>query len=522
MTAESRLLVWDCQLKYAMWFLVFNVAALLITYGGTVVSIIRLWYESNTFSHGLLIFPISLALVYRNREQIVGLTPKPSMVGLVALCLLVFTWFLAHSTNTRVIEQFSVIAMIPALVLFLLGKDVVNEIKFPLFYLIFAVPAGEGLIPYMMEFTAAFTVKALQITGIPVYRDGLYFSIPSGDFEVAQACSGVRYLIASVALGTLYAFLNYASLLKRTLFITASFIVPIIANGIRAYGIVLIAHFSNMRLAAGVDHILYGWLFFGLVMFLLFLFGSRYRETIPRRLLETGKETIKPKQEKCKVSKIYVSSVVAIALIVTGPLVARYRHTSSQSNATQIALKLPMAAAGWEGPSNSVDEWSVSYSGANQETSGSYRRGDDSRVDVYVLLYRDQKQGLEMINSSNQVYDGKIWSLVGEKDMAIELGSGLTLSVTETDLRLRHRKRLVWHWYKVGNMKTTSRNMAKIYEVLGILDGSGGDEYTVAISTEYDNGRNIAEGTLLKFLKDNHLQLERSMGLRTQNGAMVD
>ena len=70
------------------------------------------------------------------------------------------------------------------------------------------------------------------------------------------------------------------------LFVALSVIVPIIANGMRAYMIVMIAHLSDMKLALGVDHLIYGWVFFGIVMLLLFWIGSFWREipapTVPR------------------------------------------------------------------------------------------------------------------------------------------------------------------------------------------------------------------------------------------------
>src|SRR5262249_51537114 len=130
----------------------------------------------------------------------------------------------------------------------------------------------------LMEFTASFTVRALELTGVPVYREGLRFSIPTGDFEVASACSGIRYLIASVALGTLYAHLTYHTFWRRALFVALCLVVPLFAHGVRAYLIVMIAYWSDMRLAVGVDHLVYGWLFFGLVMFALFWLGLRLRE----------------------------------------------------------------------------------------------------------------------------------------------------------------------------------------------------------------------------------------------------
>lgn len=139
---------------------------------------------------------------------------------------------------------------------------------FPLGFLLFAVPVGEALIPPLQQVTAWFTVEGLRLTGIPVWWEGLYLSIPAGHFEVAEACSGLRYLMASVALGVLYAYLTYRSPWRRLAFVVLSMVMPIVANGIRAYGIVMIAHLEEMKYATGVDHLIYGWLFFGLVVLL--------------------------------------------------------------------------------------------------------------------------------------------------------------------------------------------------------------------------------------------------------------
>ena len=95
---------------------------------------------------------------------------------------------------------------------------------------------------------------------------------------MVEACSGIRYLIASMTLGTLYAYLNYDSTQRRLLFIALSAIVPIVANGLRAFLIVMIGHHSDMKLATGVDHLVYGWLFFGVVMFFLFSLGALFSE----------------------------------------------------------------------------------------------------------------------------------------------------------------------------------------------------------------------------------------------------
>ena len=116
------------------------------------------------------------------------------------------------------------------------------SLAFPLLFLLFAVPFGEVFIAPLIEFTADFTVAAVQLTGIPVLRNGTRFDLPTGSWSVVEACSGVRYLISSVTLGCLYAYLTYRSTTRRALFVALSIVVPIIANGLRAYMIVMIGH----------------------------------------------------------------------------------------------------------------------------------------------------------------------------------------------------------------------------------------------------------------------------------------
>ena len=136
------------------------------------------------------------------------LSPQPNLLALLVLGGLGFCWLLATLASVQVFEQFFLIAMIPAAVWAILGNRMVWALAFPLAYLLLAVPFGDALILPLIDFTADFTVTALQLTGIPVYREGSFFSIPSGNWSVVEACSGLRYLIASFTLGTLYAYLD--------------------------------------------------------------------------------------------------------------------------------------------------------------------------------------------------------------------------------------------------------------------------------------------------------------------------
>ena len=193
-----------------------TIASMLVGYHETTWSMISIWERSDTFAHGFLIFPFSAYLIWGQRKC---LSDTVTFSPILWRCWYLASWVSAgcwrHSASVQVLAAIFLIAMIPAAVWAILGEPDGWALAFPLAYLLLAVPFGEALIPPLIDFTADFTVKALQLTGIPVYREGSFFSIPSGNWSVVEACSGLRYLIASFTLGTLYAYLTYRSLARR-------------------------------------------------------------------------------------------------------------------------------------------------------------------------------------------------------------------------------------------------------------------------------------------------------------------
>ncbi len=264
----------------SLGLLIAALALVILIFHQTAGSIVSIWERSETFAHGYLIVPISLWLVWEKRRGLKGLIPKPTLLPLLLFVPIGFGWLVADLVDTLVVQQFAFVAMLGLTIWAVLGHRIARYLAFPILFLFFGVPMGEGLVYPMMNFTADFTVAMLDITGIPVYREGTFFTIPSGQWSVVEACSGVRYLIASVTLGVLFAYLTYTHWWKRVLFVVFSIFVPILANGLRAYMIVMIGHLSDMKLAVGVDHLLYGWVFFGIVITIMFAVGSIWRDPV--------------------------------------------------------------------------------------------------------------------------------------------------------------------------------------------------------------------------------------------------
>jgi exosortase A len=475
----------------------------LVLYHDTLSSMVAVWWRSDTFAHGAIVFPVCAWLAWRKRAQLATLEPQASVAGLIALMLLVSAWLFARLADVLVAEQFALVAMIPALVWTLFGVRALAVLAFPLAFLAFAVPFGEGLIPALMEFTASFTVRALELTGIPVYREGLRFSIPSGEFEVATACSGIRYLIASLALGTLYAHLTYYTFWRRALFVALSIAVPLLANGVRAWLIVMIAYWSDMKLAVGVDHLIYGWLFFGIVMFALFWLGLTFREREP----EPPHDEHEPIRAATR-GRLLTPVLLAAGTLAVAPLAAR--QLASLPAVDGRAPLLPLAAAGWRGPLDAGLPWRPSYHGAAYERLARYE-GDDGSVQLAIVSYAAQAQGAELINSENLPYDER-WHLRDEGQARAPDGRGGAHTVQATRLDGASGPLLVWCWYVVGAHTTASDALAKLYQVWGAMRGSTANASLIAVATPEVPDADRAAARLTDYLQAHATELAACVG----------
>lgn len=466
-----------------VWLLL--VAVLLWTYRGTLGDIVQLWHSNSTFSHGFLILPISAWLAWRNRDAFRATAWGPSWSGALAVLALVALWVAASGAGVAGAEQFAAIAMIPALVLTVFGRRATSVLVFPLAYLLLAVPIGHALVPTLMQLTAKLATLALQLTGVPVARTHMYISIPAGDFEVARACSGLNYVVTGLALGLLYSYLTYSGWRKRLLSMLAFIVVPVIANGLRVYFTILVAHLTDMRYGPGEEHVWFGRAFFLVVIMIMFIVGRRWRDDAPPVVATTG-----PVLASAAVSNpMWLAALLAGVAIVAGPhyLQAAERATEAQLTKESGRLELPAAPTGWTGPTEKLDAWRPLYSGARIERAGTYADAAAGRVDLYVAVYGiGTTGGAEMISFGNRMFadEAKSLGIAGERVVALREGGTFVVNeLTVQDARGPYR---VWQWFMVGDRPVRDRYATKGFEAVAFVTRGALTERIVTLATPID------------------------------------
>ncbi len=463
----------------------------------TASAIVRIWLHSETFTHGLLVVPIVLWLVWRKRAVLAPLQPRPNAWAILLLALAAFAWLLGDLVAVNALTQLAFVAMLVLLVPAILGLAVTQAIAFPLAFMFFAVPIGEFAMPQLMNWTADFTVLALRLSGIPVYREGLQFVIPSGNWSVVEACSGVRYLIASLTVGTLFAYLNYQSTQRRVAFILVSIIVPVIANWLRAYMIVMLGHYSGNTLATGVDHLIYGWLFFGVVILLMFLVGARWSEPEPSvGATDIDSVTLQKSRlhQQPSAAPRFELAAVLVALLVAAPLLGR-SALDAANNATSPQLAAPaMLSPDWTLATEPVAVFKPAFVNPSAEFNASYATAEN-KVGLYLGYYRQQDYSRKLVSSQNVLVtsNDRQWARVSGSTFDISFNSA-PINLRVAELRqaaagLSDNARLtVWQVYWVNGKLTSSDILAKAYGALYRLLGRGDDAAVIVLYTPKGEG----------------------------------
>lgn len=466
------------------------VLTLVVLYWNTLMAMVGIWDRSGTFAHCYLVAPISLWLVWRRRDELRPLTPKPAVWVLVPMAAVAFAWLVGELAGVNALTQFAFTTLLVLSVPLALGVSVARRITFPLLFLFFMVPFGEFLLPWLMEWTADFTVAAVRLSGIPVYREGLQFVIPSGSWSVVEACSGVRYLIASFMVGSLFAYLNYTSAKRRLLFGLVSLAVPLLANWLRAYMIVMLGHLSGNRLAVGVDHLIYGWVFFGLIVGVMFYIGSRWAEA-PAEPVAPGALRLGSTGNSGRLAFV-TAALGALLLFAPQGLLWKLDAPPAVGSA---ALPLTLGDL----PGTAASALHARYVPELQNPMATALRGygvADGTVYVHVGYYWRQGFGRKLVTSENALVKSldKDWRANRPSQVSVDTGAG-ALAVLQAEVlggsvgvgtapRQRFDVRRV---YWVDNEFTTSDARATLLGVRGKLLGRGDDGAMITIYTEGDD-----------------------------------
>ena len=483
----------DPAWRGAICTLVVGLGAILAFYWQVTIAAVDVWYSSTTYNHCFLIPFVTAYLLWEKRAVIASLHPRPTLWPLLLLLAIGGVTLLGNLMSIMEIQHFALVATILAFTLCVVGWAAFSVVLFPLLYLFFMVPSGEFLVPKLQDFTARFVVLGLQSVGIPVYSDGIFIKIPNGVFEVAEACAGIRFLIASVAFGFLFSYLVYSSWRKRAVFIVLSAIIPIVANGLRAFGIVLIAHATDGRVAAGVDHIVYGWGFFVVILFGMMWVGLAFRDataSTPKK----GRDQLSTMATR---APIFVPFVGGLALYVAAAAPIYGYWLDHRQPEQRLTLMAPNPTGAWHIDDGTSDHWRPTFAGADGELLQTYA-GPNGSVQLYIAYFASQRYGAKIISAQNRLEDEEGWRRASTS-AALATIDGDRMSIAKQVLVAGQAHKVAWYFYWVDGQLTASPMRAKLLGARGTLTGTR-EAAAIVIAADVVGTEEDAEHRIQDFL----------------------
>ena len=206
------------------------------------------------YSHGFLIPVVSLFFIYQQKDRLVETEQKTSLTGLFVLVFALSLHILGTVLYVFSISGISLFFLAVGLSLFLFGTRISKLIWFPLLFLIFMIPlpqAAISLVSFPLKmFAAKAGVWVVAALGIPIHAEGFNIFIPAGQLLVGNPCSGLRSLIAFLALGAVFAYLTPVSIGKKWILFFITIPIALLSNVVRIPILILVSHYWGLEAAA--------------------------------------------------------------------------------------------------------------------------------------------------------------------------------------------------------------------------------------------------------------------------------
>ncbi len=478
----------------------FAVAAVIAIYWSSVVAAVTVWSNSDTSSFAFFVAPVSLYFIWTRRQQLAGFRVQPLWAGLVVVVPCGLLWLASEAADLSVGRQLALMGILQGLLLTTLGWRIYKALLFPFLYLWLLVPSADVLLPSLQLFVTSATVAGLNLLGIPSTSEGLLIVADGATYRIVEQCASLDFLLGSLAFSLVYANVLYRRFKRRAAFVAAALAAAVAANLFRTTSIIYLTDVSEGRINLAIDHQLYGWVMYLVIVVVLMAVGLRFREDGEGFDAAAAK---RPRGDHLEWRNAFVATGAAAVLLASlGPAYAVYTATTEAVPAN-LAIGTPPALAPWRVAAADSD-WRAVFPTSDLNLARRYIMADQG-VELFIAYYWRQRPGAELVAWGNSVADRRTWHLLGSVTRQVEV-EGRQFAVTETRLLAKKRRRLVWHWNWIDGRFTSSRVATKLLQIKTRLLTGEQRAAVIAVSVEETDGTAAARA-LLASLTANALSL---------------
>lgn len=394
-------------------------AGVILLFRDAALSMASIWLSSSVYHHGLIVAPVTLWLICRRKDWRLA-TPQRDLLGAVIVAVAAFIWLAGRAASVALFGHVAIALSIIGAVIAVFGRALACRWAFALGFLFFMVPFGAEATPVLQHWAAVAVAAALNFSGVETARDGVMLTTSVGRFEMAEACAGLRFLLAAAMIASVVASLAFSGWKKRFAFIGAALAAAILANWVRAYLVVLAATLSDRRVGVGPEHVALGWVFYSALILGLIALARRFAEGPAAPRMAAPAVASHPGQP---------ATLVALASCA---LIAAYDFSvvSAGGNA-KAPIVLPVLQSQGFSAIGDNGAWAAFTPQADQRSANRYRSAAGD-IAVSLSYVADDRAGAEIASHDSRAADGVAWRRLAVRMQAVPLRGDIVRVRIET------------------------------------------------------------------------------------------
>jgi len=432
------------------------------------------WAASPEDSYGVMMPPIAAFLMWQQKDRLERIPFTGSWWGIALILLGGAALVVGQLGTVLTIVQYAYVVTLYGLILSFLGSTAFRRIGIPLLILAFTIPLPQfvlaNLSTQLQLVSSQIGVDLMRLFDVSVFVEGNVIDLGGYKLQVAEACSGLRYLFPLMTIGVLMAYFYKGAMWKRVALFLSSVPITVLMNSARVAIIGITVEHWGIEMAEGFLHEFQGWVIFmlsvGLMLGEIALLNRVGRESGTWRQL-FGIEFPAPTPKGAAIRQrnvplpFVVASLVLVGFIGTSLLLPR--PVEVYPSRTWF-VQFPLELAGWHGHRESLDAVFTDELKFDDYLLADFSNGAESSVNLYIAYYNSQRKG-EAVHSPRSCLPGGGWQLrdFGQRTLAGLRIDGRPLRVNRTLIELGNQRQLVYYWFQQRGRVITNEFAVKWY-----------------------------------------------------------
>ena len=485
------------------------VASFAYLFRDVIGNLVKIWIEDGNYSHGFLVPIVVGYFIWLKKDELrsAPIAPFwPAVVLVVVSGLLLLAGQLAVHGFT---QHFSLLLMVFSLTLLVFGIRWFKILAGPLLFLVFMFPLPFFLKKSISEplqlLSSTISVNFLHLVGYPIYREGNILHLSDTILSVAEACSGLRSIVALVFASSVLGYFTFTKKWKIVIPVLGAFFVAIILNWVRITGTVVLSEIWGSEKALKFFHDFSGIIviFVSIVVLTALILYIKKGEKEPKDKYPHDAKPIAPDFSK----KSYQALLVACVSLISMSL---YANNIFSVKAAPLDIGIfPLKMGGYIGKMQEINAGITEGTGVTDDLSVVYTKDNALPIYLYLGYYRTEKANYQFIHSPDSCIPGSGWKIL--KNDVIEIqNEGQTIKAKQYFSENNGTRNILITWVQSGDHAISDhRDMVKDALMRGMFDGRLDDAVKVMISTNITETirKDEAEEKLIGFAKLTHSKL---------------